>query len=90
MTEAAVVVTHHLPPHTLAVVDVAAGEAGSGGGGGGAGVGGSGSGGGSGNGGGSGRSHQLLLTDRTDRDQHDVPAVTDDRRRFLFLLFTVK
>ena len=84
MTEAAVVVTHHLPPHTLAVVDVAAGEAGSGGRGGG------GSGGGSGNGGGSGRSHQLLLTDRTDRDQHDVPAVTDDRRRFLFLLFTVK
>ena len=78
MTEAAVVVTHHLPPHTLAVVDVAAGEAGSGGRGGG------------GSGGGSGRSHQLLLTDRTDRDQHDVPAVTDDRRRFLFLLFTVK
>ena len=31
MTEAAVVVTHHLPPHTLAVVDVAAGEAGNGG-----------------------------------------------------------
>ena len=82
MTEAAVVVTHHLPPHTLAVVHVAAGEAGSGGRGGG------GSGGGSR--GGSGRSHQLLLTDRTDRDQHDVPAVTDDRRRFLFLLFTVK
>ena len=82
MTEAAVVVTHHLPPHTLAVVDVAAGEAGSGGRGGSVGVGGS--------GGGSGRFHQLLLTDRTDRDQHDVPAVTDDRRRFLFLLFTVK
>ena len=78
MTEAAVVVTHHLPPHTLAVVHVAAGEAGSGGRGGSVG------------GGGSGRSHQLLLTDRTDRDQHDVPTVTDDRRRFLFLLFTVK
>ena len=30
MTEAAVVVTHHLPPHTLAVVDVAAGQAGGG------------------------------------------------------------
>ena len=86
MTEAAVVVTHHLPPHTLAVVDVAAGEAGSGGRAGS--VGGGGSGGGSR--GGRGRSHQLLLTDRTDRDQHDVPAVTDDRRRFLFLLFTVK
>ena len=84
MTEAAVVVTHHLPPHTLAVVDVAAGEAGSGGRGGS--VGGS----GGGSRGGSGRSHQLLLTDWTDRDQHDVPAVTDDRRRFLFLLFTVK
>ena len=82
MTEAAVVVTHHLPFHTLAVVHVAAGEAGSGGRGG--------SVGGGGSGGGSGRSHQLLLTDRTDRDQHDVPAVTDDRRRFLFLLFTVK
>ena len=54
MTEAAVVVTHHLPPHTLAVVDVAAGEAGSGGRGGGVGVGGCIGGGGSGGGCGSG------------------------------------